>query len=80
MWGKFSTCEALPWQQLSVVHVGEPFQKDQTSRTGLDKTESTSFHGFGRQKCSCFFSEMVNKHRFFKSVGNGVGFGLDLDN
>ncbi|KFO55757.1 Serine/threonine-protein phosphatase with EF-hands 1, partial [Corvus brachyrhynchos] len=46
-------------KQLSIVHVGEPFQKDQTSRTGLDKTESTAFHGFRRQKCSCFFSEMI---------------------
>lgn len=60
--------------------MGEPFQKDQTSKTGLDKTESTAFHGFRRQKCSCFFSEMVSKHRSSKSEESGVGFGLDLDN
>lgn len=66
--------------------MGEPFQKDQNSRTGLDKTESTAFQGFRRQKCSwvvCLlfvFSEKMSKHRSFKTVENGVGFGLNLDN
>lgn len=27
-----------------------------------------------------FFSEMMSKHRSFKSVENGVGFDLSLDN
>lgn len=28
----------------------------------------------------CLFSEKMSKHRSFKTVENGVGFGLNLDN